>query len=303
MKTKKLLIAFILSAILLIPDSAFAAKIKAVASFSIIGDMVKNVGGDLVEVKTLVGANQDAHVFEASPEDAKAVSGANIVFVNGLGFEGWLDKLIRASEYKGLIVKTSTGVIPLSLKHADNHKSHHDDEVDPHAWQSLSNGIIYINNISNALCALDADNAKIYKANADKYIASLKQLDAEIKEQLETIPASKRKAITTHDAFGYFGREYGVEFLAASGINTDEEPSAKTIAMLVEQIRNNKVKALFVENISDKRILEQIKKDSGAFIGGTLYSDALSPDNMPANTYYNMFEHNFTALVEALNKN
>lgn len=301
MSINKLFIA-VFTAFFLAPYSAHAAKIKAVASFSIIGDMVKNVGGDLVEVKTLVGANQDAHVFEASPEDAKAVSGASIVFVNGLGFEGWLDKLIRASEYKGLIITTSTGITPLPLKHNEN-SHHHDDEVDPHAWQSLGNGIVYITNISNALSALDADNAKIYKANADKYIASLKQLDAEIKEQLETIPASKRKVITSHDAFSYFGKEYGVEFLTASGVSTEDEPSAKTIAALVQQMRDNKVRALFIENISDKRILEQIKKDSGGFIGGTLYSDALSTDNMPANTYYNMFEHNLTTLLEGLSRN
>lgn len=275
------------------PVMAQAEKIKVVASFSILGDIVANVGGENVDVKTLVGTNQDAHVYEPSPMDAKAIANANIVFVNGLDFEGWLEKLIRASEYKGKVITVTEGIFPRKLGKGN----------DPHAWQSLKNGVIYVNNIALALSDLDASHAKIYHTNAKAYISELQKLDEEVKDQLKTVPVTQRKVITSHDAFGYFGEEYGIEFLAPADISTESEPSAYAVAKLIKQVRSNKVKALFIENITDSRILEQIKKDSGGFIGGKLYSDALSTEEEPANTYINMFRHNQKTLVEALNRN
>lgn len=275
------------------PLMAQTEKIKAVASFSILGDMVANVGGEFVDVKILVGANQDAHIYEPSPNDAKAIAKTDIVFVNGLDFEGWLEKLIRASEYKGKVITASEGISPLKLGKGN----------DPHAWQSLKNGEVYVINISRALSELDPIHAKMYQANAQAYIATLQKLDKEIKDQLKFIPATQRKVITSHDAFGYFSAEYGIEFLAPAGISTESEPSANAVAKLIKQVRANKVKALFIENITDRRILEQIKKDSGGFIGGTLYSDALSAQEEPANTYLNMFRHNLKMLMESLNRN
>jgi zinc/manganese transport system substrate-binding protein len=303
-----LLLQVLCTMLLIMPAVAHDKKLQVVASFSIIGDIIQNVGGEEVEVKVLVGANQDAHVFEPSPNDAKSLASADIVFVNGLGFEGWLDKLVRAAEYKGKVVTLSQGVKTLTI-HRERvnkaHHSHHDhdhDSLDPHAWQTLKNGEIYVNNIANALSEADAKNAEIYKANAAAYIVELKKLDKEAKKLILAIPAEKRKIITSHDAFGYFASEYGIQFLAPAGISTEDEPSAAAVAALIKQMRENKVKALFIENISDSRILKQINKDSGGFIGGTLYSDALSDPDGPANSYLNMFRHNIKILVEALNK-
>jgi zinc/manganese transport system substrate-binding protein len=267
-------------------------KVKVVASFSILGDMVANVGGDYVEIKALVGPDQDAHVYEPTPNDAKALARADIVFVNGLGFEGWLEKLIRAVEYKGRVITATKGISPRKLGKGD----------DPHAWQSLKNGECYVNNIASALCELDPTHAKIYQANALTYITELQKIDREIKNQLKTIPLSKRKVITSHDAFGYFGAEYGIEFLAPAGISTESEPSASAVAKLIKQVRDKNVKALFIESITDKRIIEQIKLDSGGFIGGTLYSDALSSPDKPGDTYINMIIHNLETLSISLNR-
>ncbi|MGV1015358.1 MAG: metal ABC transporter substrate-binding protein, partial [Methyloceanibacter sp.] len=303
-----------------------ADKVKAVASFSILGDMVREVGGDRVEVVTLVGPDSDAHVFSPTPADAKTLAGADIFFVNGLGFEGWLSRLAKASGFKGKLVVTSDGVKPLTMAgeghphgeedhahhadHADHAKGHDDDDEDdeddeeenddPHAWQDLANGKIYVANIRDGLIAADPAGREIYEASAANYLERIAEEDAAARTALATLPEQRRKIITSHDAFGYFGRAYGLDIVAPEGVSTDSEASAKDVAKIIRQIKADKIPAVFLENIADPRLLDQIARETGAKIGGTLYSDALSGPDGPAPTYLDMFRHNVGALTAAL---
>ncbi|ODR93495.1 metal ABC transporter substrate-binding protein [Methyloceanibacter stevinii] len=318
-----------------ISSSAQAAdKVKAVASFSILADMVKNVGGDRVEVAELVGPDGDAHEFSPTPADAKKLAGADVFFVNGLGFEGWMERLETSSGFKGATVVASTGVKPRKMdeKHEDHdehaedehdhdgdHEEHakHEDQdddheehaegdhhhhggMDPHAWQDLANGEIYVANIRDGLIAADPGGKAVYEANADKYLAALKAENTAVKTALDALPQSRRRIITSHDAFGYFGDAYGLEILAPEGVSTASEPSAKDVAKIIRQIREDKIPAVFLENITNTKMLEQIAKESGAKIGGTLYSDALSGPDGSAPTYLDMFKHNVGTLTAAL---
>jgi zinc/manganese transport system substrate-binding protein len=314
-----LMVSFLASTSIVVASSTSLAadKLQTVATFSILGDFVTKVGGDRVDVFTIVGPNGDAHVYEPKPEDAKAVAAANVVFVNGLGFEGWLSRLIEASGYKGTIVKATDGIEPEKMEeghdhdHAEGEKKeehaegeagheHHHGEFDPHAWQSAENAQIYVKNIATALCAADTAGCDAYKANADAYLAELAMLDAEIKAAVAKVPNDRRTVITSHDAFGYYSHEYGVKFLAPEGISTESEASAKDVAALIEQIKEDKASALFVENITDPRLIEQISKETGLKIGGELYSDALSEKDGPAATYVDMMRHNTKLLTDAM---
>lgn len=301
-----------------------AEPIKVVASFSILGDIVANVGGDRIALTTLVGPDGDAHVFQPSPADAKAIAAADVVIVNGLGFEGWMDRLAESAGYKGTIAVASTGVTPREMaeeeeeghhdhaghahegeakEHDHDHADGHDHDhggVDPHAWQSVANGEIYVANVAKALSAADPANAAQYEANAAAYLAQLKALDARVKAAIAALPAERRKIITSHDAFGYFAEAYGLEVLAPQGVSTESEASAKGVAALIRQIRESKAPAVFVENITDPRLIDQIARETGARIGGTLYSDALSAKDGPAPTYIGMFENNVAMLTAAL---
>lgn len=295
------MIRWMLSALLalcLIPAQAFAAgELKVVASFSILGDMVKNVGGDRVALTTLVGPNQDAHVFEPTPADAKALSEAKLVIVNGMGFEGWMDRLIRTSGYKGPVILASAGVRAMLM----TDEEHAGKKVaDPHAWQDLTNGEIYASNIARALSQADPAGAKTYASNAEAYIKKIEDTDAWVKSEFAKIPPDKRKVITSHEAFGYFGAAYGVTFLAPMGYSTESEASAKGVVTLIRQIRQEKVKALFVENITDPRIMERIAQETGTEAGGPLFSDSLSAPGGPAPTYLEMFKNNVTKMVAAM---
>jgi zinc/manganese transport system substrate-binding protein len=271
-----------------------AAQVNAVASFSILGDMVKVVGGERVAVTTIVGSNADTHVYEPKPSDATAVTGADVFFVNGLGFEGWMERFVEATGYKGALVVASTGVLPHEM--VDEGET----VADPHAWQSLKNGILYVENIKASLCQVDAAGCATYTGNAAKYEAELTGLDAQVTAAVAAIPEAKRKVITTHDAFGYFGEAYGVTFLAPEGISTDAEPSAMDVARLITQIRSEGVTALFIENMSDGRLIERIAGETGAKMGGELYADALSEPNGPAPSYLEMFRHNVALLIPAM---
>lgn len=271
-----------------------ADKVKAVASFSILGDMVKQVGGDRVEVTTLVGPDGDAHVYEPTPADAKNLAAANILFVNGLGFEGWMDRLEKSSGFNGKTVVASTGVT--SRQMVENDKK----ITDPHAWQSLENGKLYVANIRDGLIAADPEGKAEYEANAAKYLDALTQEDEAVKAAMANLPPERRKIITTHDAFGYFGAAYGLEVIAPEGVSTESEASAKDVAKIIRQIRAQHIPAVFVENITDRRLLDQIANETGSKIGGTLYTDALSPPEGPAPTYLDMFHHNLEELTQAL---
>jgi zinc/manganese transport system substrate-binding protein len=292
------------------PAALAAEPLRVVASFSILGDLVAEVGGEHVAVTNIVGPNGDAHVYEPNPADARAVAGADLVVVNGLGFEGWLDRLVQASGYRGRLVVASDGAGLLTLaeegveqppEHAPDADDPHESEgVDPHAWQSVPNAKIYVANIAAALCGAAPDRCTMFRRNADAYAGELEALDASIRGGIAKIPAERRKLITSHDAFGYFGEEYGVEILAPQGMSTESEASAADVARLVEQIRREEVTALFVENISDPRLIETIGRETGVTPGGALYSDALSEPGGPAATYVEMMRHNAGLMQAAM---
>lgn len=274
-----------------------AGKIRAVATFSILGDLVKNVGGDRVEVSTLVGPNGDAHVYSPTPADAQTISKASIVFVNGLGLEGWMTRLVSSAGGKAVTVTASAGVKPLKME--DEDKPGH-MVTDPHAWQSVANARLYVANIRNGLIKADPAGKNVYEANATAYLARLAALEADVKAAIAKIPVERRRIITTHDAFGYFGAAYGMKFISPEGVSTESEASAKDVAKIVDQIRREKIPAVFMENISDPRLMEQIARETGAKIGGTLYSDALSKADGPAATYIDMMRNNIRQFGAAL---
>jgi len=271
--------------------------IPVVATFSILGDLVKNIGGDRVVVATLVGPNGDVHVYSPTPGDAKSLSAAKLVFVNGLGLEGWLTRLISASGSSAPIVVASAGIKPRQM--LDPHDADR-TVIDPHAWQSIANAKIYVANIRDGLGRADPAGKAIYDANAKNYLAKLDALDDEAKDAIGKIPADRRKVITTHYAFGYFGDAYGMAFIALEGFSTDAEPSAKDIATIITLIRREKIPAVFMENISDPRLMREIASETGTTIGGTLYSDALSQPDGPAGTYIDMMRHNLREFDKAL---
>ncbi len=273
-----------------------SSKIKIVASFSILGDLVRNVGGERVEVTTLVGPNGDAHVYSPSPSDAKKVATAAAVVVNGLALEGWMTRLAPASGRKKLIV-ASQGITPRRMPDEEHAGK---TVIDPHAWQSIANAKIYVANIRDGLAAIDPAGKATYEANAAAYLAKLDALETQVRTAMAGIPAERRKIITTHDAFGYFGDAYGVSFIAPEGVATDAEPSAKGVASIIAQIKQQKIPAVFVENITDPRVMDQIARETGARIGGTVYSDALSEPDGPASTYIDMIRHNVSEFTGAL---
>jgi zinc/manganese transport system substrate-binding protein len=273
------------------------SRVRVVATFSILGDMVKQVGGDRVEVVTLVGPDGDVHVYSPTPADAKALGAARAIFVNGLGLEGWIARLIAVSGGRAPVIVASTGVKARDV--ADKHDPSR-MVPDPHAWQSIANAVIYVGNIRDALRAADPDGSGTYDDNAKAYLGKLDALESEVKAAIAKIPADRRKIITTHGSFGYFGDAYGMEFIAPEGLSTDADPSAKDVAKVIVQIKREHIPAVFIENIYDPRLIERIAEESGAKIGGTLYSDALSPPNGPAATYIAMMRHNARALVDAL---
>jgi zinc/manganese transport system substrate-binding protein len=289
-----------LMASLLITSSAVQAadKIKVVASFSILGDMVHQVGGDRVEIATLVGPNSDAHVFQPTPADAKTVASAKILIVNGLGFEGWMARLEKSSGFKGKKVVATKGIKTLQMEEESGGRPR--KVTDPHAWQSLANGKVYVQNIRDGLIAADPDGKATYEANASKFMSEIDQVEADVKASIAALPPERRRIITSHEAFGYFGATYGLEFIAPEGVSTESEASARDVAKIIRQIKAQKIPAAFLENVSDRRLLDQIVRESGAKIGGTLYSDALSEPTGPAGTYLDMFRHNIRTLATAL---
>ena len=286
----------------LVTSLAQAAPLNVVASFSILADMTSRIGGDRIELHTLVGRDADAHVYQPTPADAKKLAQAQLVVVNGFGFEGWIDRLVKSSGYRGPIVTATRGVPALGRPHDGDHDHHdaHEGDADPHAWQDLANALRYADNIAAALAAANPAGKAISAANAEQYKTELRVLDGEIRQSFSAIPAARRKVVTTHDAFAYFGRAYGLSFIAPVGINTEAEPSAAGIGKIIRQIRKEKIPAVFMESISDPRLLERIRQESGAAIGGTLYSDSLSPSDGPAPSYLEMMRYNAKTLAAAL---
>jgi zinc/manganese transport system substrate-binding protein len=281
-----------------------ADKVKVVASFSILADLVRQVGGDRVEVTALAGPNADMHVFQPTPADAKTLAAANLVVINGLGFEGWADRLVKSSGYKGHALVASKGIKALAAgKHDHGHgdkKGHGQRRYDPHAWQDVANVKTYVANIRDGLIAVDAARNPEYEAAAASYLKQLDALEAEIKAAFAGISKARRRVITSHEAFTYYGDAYDIAFLAPQGVTGDSEPTAKDVAGLIRQIKREKVKAVFVENISNPRVIERIAKEADVALGGTLYSDALSEPGGAAGTYIDMMRHNTRLFAEAM---
>ncbi|WP_163134661.1 metal ABC transporter solute-binding protein, Zn/Mn family [Agarivorans sp. Alg241-V36] len=354
----------VLCLLLLIPSLSFAAPVKVVTSFSVLQDLVQQVGGEQVELTNLVGPNGDAHVYQPSPADAQAVAHADLLVINGLGFEGWMERLVEAAEFKGLLLSASDGVDIIRLEdedehhgdeeehhegeavnhdeekhhegetahhdeekyhegeaghhgeekhhegetahhdeeehHADAHHGHHHGEFDPHAWHSVINARTYVSNILAALIKVSPENQAYFEANAKAYLAELTELQSSLENQMAQVPANKRNVITSHDAFSYLARDYGFHFSAPQGMSTEAEASAADVVKIINQIREQNIQAVFVENVSNPRLIEQIARETGVVIGGELYSDALSSADEPAATYITMMQHNIATLVNAL---
>jgi zinc/manganese transport system substrate-binding protein len=265
-------------------------RLDVVASFSILGDLARNVGGDRVNVTMLVGPNGDVHVYSPTPADAKRIADAKLVIVNGLGLEGWLPRLVQSSGNRAVIATATEGIAP--LKRGSN--------ADPHAWQSVVNAKTYVANIRAALSAADPADAGVFRTNTDAYLAKLDALEREVREAIAQIPIEQRKVISTHSAFGYFAAAYGIEFIAPLGVSTESEASARDIAAIITQIKTAKIPAVFLENISDPRLIQRISAETGARVGGTLYSDSLTDEKGDAPTYIEMVRHNIKALTRAL---
>ncbi len=284
--------------------------IPVTASFSILGDLVKQVGQAHVQVNTLVGINGDAHVYQPSPQDSIKLTKSKLFVVNGLGFEGWMDRLVTASHFKGKVLTASQGVTPRKLTETEaTHEAekHHEENdhhtaFDPHAWHSIPNTIEYVHNIADGLIQIDPEHQQEYQQNAQHYIEQLQQLDASLVKAFADIPEAKRKMITSHDAFGYLAARYHISILAPQGMSTEAEASAKDVASIIKQIRQENIKALFVENISDPRLIQQLSRETGVQPGKELYSDALSSSDGPASTYLEMMRYNTTQIFSALNQ-
>jgi zinc/manganese transport system substrate-binding protein len=289
MRRLQLWLVFLLLAVALSPACA-QDRLNVVASFSILGDFVRNVGGNKVSLTTMVGPDSDVHVYAPAPVDAKKIADAKVVIVNGLGLEGWLPRLLQASGGKAPIVVATRGIAPLKLG----------SDADPHAWQSVANAKIYVTNIRDALVAAAPADAEIFRTNAQAYLLRLDALDREVREAVARIPKARRKVISTHDAFGYFAAAYGIEFIAPSGVSTESEASARDIAGIITQIKTLKIPAVFLENISDDRLIRRIAAETGARVGGTLFSDSLTGEKGNAPTYIDMVMHNIKVLTGAL---
>ncbi len=265
-------------------------SLRIVTSFSILEDLTKTLGGERVDVVNLVARNADAHMYRPKPSDAVAIASADLIIFNGLAFEGWMDRLLANSGEKKTQLIASGGVDVISS----------DNEVDPHAWQSFKNIRIYVKNIAETLISSMPEYEKEFLVRKQKYLDQLELLERELSDELAKIPADKRIVVTSHDAFGYLGREFDIQFLAPHGVNLEVEASAADVAAVINLIRKQNVTALFVENINDTRLLNRISEETGVGIGGRLYSDALGETDSPANTYLNMMRYNIESLVSAL---
>jgi zinc/manganese transport system substrate-binding protein len=282
-------------------ESAFSAEpqVPVLVSFSILQDITHQIGGGDVAVTSLIGPDANEHVFEPSPDQVRLLTRARLFIVNGLGLEGWLTRLVQSARYRGPVVIASDGISALTMTEAGEARP----SLDPHAWQDPRNAVVYAENIARALAGADPARAAAYHLRFRRYKAALVELDGRVRSTLEAIPAAKRRVITSHDAFAYYGRAYDVMFLAPEGLSTESEPSAKTVAGLIRQIRREGIRALFLENVTDPRLMQEIARDTGATLGPPLYSDALSAPDGPAPTYIRMIEYNTAALAAGMLKN
>ena len=302
----------ILAAAMLLSAPGLAQdKPVAVATFSILADLTQRVAGDHARVLALVGPNGDAHVFEPGPKESAELAEADLLVANGLGFEPWLQRLEDASGFKGKVVLASDGVTPLAGEgehehegeaHEEEHEEegHHHEGADPHAFQDLANAQLYVANIAKGLSEVAPTHAADFKANADTLIAEIAALDRQLKADFGAIPQDKRRVLTSHDAFHYFGRAYGIEFVSVQGLSTEAEPTADDLVKVVRQARDGHLSAIFLENMSDPRLAETVAQETGLRIGGELYADALSDPSGPAPDYLSLIRHNARQLLAAM---
>lgn len=297
MNVRKILV----SSLLLSPLAAWA-NLPVVASFSIMADITREVGGERVSVVSLVGADQDAHVFQPKPADVKKLAEAKVFVVNGLGFEGWINRLNKSANFKGVTITAANGIKPLEVAedgHGHDEHGHDHGHADPHAWHNPQHVLRYVDNIAAGLSRADAAGAAYYRERAAAYKARLQELDSWAGKQFAAVPAARRKVLTSHDAFAYLGQRYAIRFMAPQGVSTDAEASAKSVAQLIRQVKKEQVKAVFIENMSDRRLIDQLAKEAGVKVGGKLYSDALS-SQPGARSYLEMFRSNVTALSQSM---
>jgi zinc/manganese transport system substrate-binding protein len=288
-----------------INGAAMAAPLKVVATFSVLGDMVATIAGDRVALTTIVGGDGDTELYQPTPADARVLAEASVLVMNDINpeFEPWLDGLIKQAGFKGTKLVASRGAKIITEEEEGHAGGKGGPKSDQHAWHDLSNGAIYARNIGTGLAAADPANADFYKTRTDAYIAEIKKLDAWAKAEIAGVPKTKRQVITSHDGFEYLGKAYGIKLIPARGWVNDKEPSADDIARLIGQIRQNKIKALFIENMNDPRVIERVARETDARIGGTLYSDALSRPGGEADTYLKMARHNIEALKAGMLRN
>ncbi|HJV07220.1 MAG TPA: metal ABC transporter substrate-binding protein [Chromobacteriaceae bacterium] len=295
--------SFLAALLLSVPALAWA-KLPVVASFSIVADMTREIGGDRVDVVSLVGPDQDAHVFQPSPSDVKKVAGAKVFVANGLGLDGWMGRLTKSAGFRGVVVEASKGIRTRMAPEGEEHGAAHDhghDGVDPHAWHDPRRVQTYIRNITAALTQADPAGKAVYAKRAADFSGKVAALDAWAAKAFAAVQVAKRKILTSHDAFGYLGERYGIRLLAVQGVSTESEASAKGVAQLVRQVRQEKVKAVFMENMSNKRLLEQLSREAGVSIGGKLYADALSGPSGPAASYQALFRYNVSTILKSFN--
>ncbi|MBP0463517.1 zinc ABC transporter substrate-binding protein [Roseomonas sp. PWR1] len=301
--------------ILALPAIARAqARLPVVASFSILGDMVAKVGGDRIALRVIAGPDADAHGFQPRPSDAAALRDAALVVRNGLGFDGWMDRLVRSAGYRGPVATATDGLTPRMMEaHHHGHAHDHGGAArrqqhsvgprmvpDPHAWQDLRHGQHYVRAIAAALAAADAAGEATYRRNAEAFTARLATLDAWVRAEIGRVPEARRRVVTSHDAFGYFGAAYGIAFLSPQGVSTEAEPSAAQVARLIRQIRSENITAVFMENMANPATLRRLATEAGVAVGGRLFADALSPPGGQAPDYEAMFRHNVGLLVPAM---
>ena len=285
---------------------------SVVASFSILADMTAQIGGGRVALRTIAGPDVDAHGFQPRPSDVAALRDAGLVVRNGLGFDAWMDRLVRSAGFRGPVATATEGITPRAMSaRAHNHdhggggrrQAHAvgpGSVPDPHAWQDLRLGQLYVRTIAAALAAADPAGAETYRANAATYTARLAALDAWVRGEVGTVPEARRRVVTSHDAFGYFAAAYGIAFLAPQGVSTEAEPSAAEVARLIRQIRDERITAVFMENMANPATLRRVAEEARVRVGGRLYADALSPAGGPAPTYEAMFRHNVGLIVPAM---
>jgi zinc/manganese transport system substrate-binding protein len=282
-----------IAALCIAGPAAASERLNVVTSFSILEDIVRQIAGDRVEVRSIVGIDADAHTYSPKPDDVRTIAAADLIIVNGLGLEGWLDRLIAASGAAAPIVVASADVMPLQ-------GGDHSHGVDPHAWQDVANILHYTFTIQTALCDAAPQQCALFTDRVDRYGQRLRTLDSEIKSVIGSVPADRRRIITSHSSLGYFARAYGVTVLSPQGVSTESEASARDVARLIRQIRAENVPAVFMENITDPRLLEQIARETDAVVLGPLYSDALSGPDGPAGTYIDMMRHNLKLLAKGM---